>query len=288
MTEPGRVNVYEIVSSRILEALDKGVIPWQKPWTSMGGPKNFKSKKAYRGINVWLLGLQGRSSPWWLTLKQANELGGRIRSGEKASICVFWKVGKYMKKDTVTGEDEEQTSFLLRYYNVFNEEQISGIEFPKPESRAVNTIDGAVKIWEGYPGKPALKHGGDRACYRVTSDEIDMPVQGAFNNDEAYYATLFHEAAHSTGHATRLKRFDEQGNGREKYATEELVAEMGAAFLANMCGIDRKEVVDCSAGYIQHWRDAIKADNRLVVSAGSKAQKAVDHILGVTFEKAAE
>lgn len=278
-----RATVYQIVSDQILQALDKGEIPWRKPWAGMAMPCNFVSKKPYRGINVWLLASRGYASPWWLSFKQVGQKGGRVKAGEHGTIVVYWKVGKVKERDTVTGEEYERDTFLLRYYRVWNSEQCEGIEIPKQEVREHKPIEEGEAVWNGYAGKPDLKHGGARACYVKALDRIEMPKPESFYSGEEYYSTLFHEAVHSTGHDSRLKRLDKREDGmgwHEDYSREELVAEMGAAYLANLCGIANAKTMENAAAYIQHWRNAIAKDNRLVVMAASKAQKAVDWITG--------
>lgn len=276
------ISVFEIVSQQIIKALDKGDIPWNKPWVSVA-PRNLVSKKEYRGINVWLLATEGYTSPWWMSFKQVGQLGGRVKKGEHGTIVVFWKTGVVKEQDKDTGEMKDRKTFLLRYYKVWNSEQCTGIEVPKEELREHKPIEEAEAIWKGYKNPPTLEHGGDQACYIPLADRVRMPPPEFFKSAEGYYHTLFHEAVHSTGAKTRLKRLDEgkaEHGWHEAYSREELVAEMGASFLSNMCGIATDDVKLNAAGYIQHWRDAIAKDNRLVVMAGSKAQKAVDWIIG--------
>lgn len=270
--------VYEIITERIIAELQKGVVPWHKPWKS-SGPMNLVSKRAYRGVNTWLLGVSQYASPYWLTFKQAKALGGSVRAGQKATPVVFWKPVK--SKDKTSGE--EKTFPLLRYYSVFNVEQCDGLEkhIPVDVAKTVAPIDAAAAIVEGMPDKPTIQHGGTRACYAPGSDTVTMPPRDTFDNGEFYYSTLFHELTHATGHVSRLDRkgiTESAGFGSETYSKEELVAELGAAFLCAEAGIVER-LIDNSAAYINNWLGALKQDVKLVVQAAAQAQKAADYIL---------
>lgn len=285
-----KLNVYEIVTDRILSALEKGTVPWEKPWNAESGqPVNLKSKKAYRGINIWLLSLSamsaGYSSPYWLSFKQAKDLGGSVRKGEKGTVVVFWKPVK--QEDSRDGKPY----VILRYYRVWNVEQCEGIEskIPAPIERPdFDPIAEAESILQGYRNAPAVKFGGDRAFYSPSADFVGMPEKETFVNPSAYYSTHFHEFVHSTGHSSRLNRkgiTDPSATfGNAVYSEEELVAEMGAAFLCGMAGI-LDYTVDRSAAYLDHWKSKISSDPKLVVKAAAAAQKASDHILGISWDK---
>lgn len=264
--------VYEIVTDRILEALDAGTVPWHKPWSGGGLPMNLRSKKAYRGINVFMLGLQGRSSRWWLTYKQAQEMGGQVRKGEKSTLVVFWKRIKVEDKS-----GEEKMVPMLRYFRVFNLEQVDGIEDPDWKNmREHKPIEEAEAIVAGMPNRPEIKHEEQRAFYALRSDHVNMPKPESFDCGEEYYSTLFHELGHATRHESRLNR------EKNDYAQEELVAEMTSAFLCGVTGIESK-TLDNSAAYIDTWRKRISEDPRLVVTAGAQAQKASDYIQGIDY-----
>jgi antirestriction protein ArdC len=284
-----KANVFQIVTDRIVARLDAGDIPWRKPWTGEGVPMNLHSKKEYRGINLWLLHNDKYKSPWWLSFKQVGVHGGRVKKGEAGTIVTFWKVGKY-KERQADGTDKERKSFLLRYYRVWNSEQCTGIEIPKTEVRVHQPIDEAEAMVKAYKGCPVIEHGGNQACYFPSLDRINMPKPETFKGGEHYYQTLFHECVHSTGHKSRLKRLDDKAgvNWHDSYSKEELVAEMGATFLGQMCGINNDSVMENATAYIQHWRNAISKDNRLIVSASGKAQKAVDWITGKDWKDATE
>ena len=273
-------SVYEIVTEQILEQLDKGVIPWRKPWAGGGEPANFVSKKAYRGINTWLLACSKYASPYWLTFNQVKDKGGNVRKGEKSSLVVFWKGLEVEDKDH---EGKVKTVPMLRYYRVFNVEQCDGLKVPETETKEHDTIPECEALVGNMPMKPEVHHGGGRACYIPSEDRVNVPALGLFNSPEEYYSTLFHELVHATGHDSRLGRHKQEkcshAFGSVSYSQEELVAEMGAAFLCNKTGIG-EQVIENQAAYINNWRRKIGEDPKLVVFAASKAQKAADFIQG--------
>jgi antirestriction protein ArdC len=270
--------VYEIVQERILEALDKGTVPWHKPWKGGGLPMNLKSKKAYRGINVFMLAMQGRSSRYWVTFKQCKEMGGQIQKGEKHTMVVFWKRLKVEDKET----GESKTIPMLRYYRVWNLDQCTGISDPDElaEPREHTPIEVAEQIIRDMPKRPEIVHEEQRAFYSRAKDLVNLPKPETFDGPEEYYCTAFHELGHATGHESRLDRKRAQDNA---YAQEELVAEMCAAFLCGVTGIESK-TLDNSAAYIDTWRKRIRDDVRLVVMAGAQAQKASDFIQGIEWK----
>lgn len=283
--------IYQAVTDRILQLLDQGVVPWRHPIRGGGGagggyPTNLESGRHYRGINVFLLAvtgwLQGYGSPYWLTFRQAKAKGGHVRKGEKGALVIFWK--QHATQDKETGEDI--TVPVLRRYTVFNAEQCEGIELPgtdtpEEEAEPFVPIKAAAKIVEGYAGGPRIEHTGRQAFYRPSADLVRIAEPERFVDGEAYYATLFHELVHSTGHSSRLDRgldTDPAPFGSPDYSKEELVAEMGAAFLAAAAGIGQ-ETVEQSAAYIQGWRKRLAEDEKLVVHAAGAGQKAADWIL---------
>lgn len=278
-------SVYEIVTEKIMAELEKGIIPWQKPWTSEA-PKNLSSGKAYRGINLFLLAAAGYGSPYWLTYKQAAERGGNVRKGQHGTLIVFWKFDNVTRKSESEDSDEGSTTTggrrapILRYYTVFNVEQCEGIDAPAPRP-AVPSIEAAETIAAGYPNGPRMEQ-SDKAAYSPSADVVYMPARNSFHAAEGFYSTLFHELAHSTGHTSRLNRFEGKVSafGSEDYSKEELVAEMTAAMLCGSCGIDR--TIENSGAYLRSWLKALKADSRMVVLAAAQAQKAADWIQGKT------
>jgi antirestriction protein ArdC len=272
-------SVYDIITSRIVEELERGVVPWRKPWRTLL-PANLVSKKPYRGINVFLLAMQGYGSQYWLTYRQAQALGGNVRRGEHGTKIVFWKFDTY-ETETADGDTEERKSAFLRYYTVFNLEQTEGLKALLALPPAF-PIQSAEEIVKGMPNPPAFEQDA-QAAYIPSRDVVTMPSRTAFESQAEYYSTLFHELTHSTGHAKRLARegFDTpQQFGSDSYSREELIAEMGAAMLCGVAGISPATVTN-SAAYVQSWINRLRGDSRLLVSAASAAQKAADYILGV-------
>ena len=272
-------NVYKWVTERIIKQLEAGVAPWHKPWKSEF-PRNLVSGKEYHGINVFMLGMQGYGSPYWLTYQQASERGAQVRKGQHATMIVFWKASEKPVREE-DGTEEVKRWFTLRYYNVFNAEQCDNLEVPET-TREVKPIPECKRIVEGMPNRPEQEQAG-KAYYRPSTDTVGMPAQPLFEHDEAFYATMFHELVHSTGHPTRLSRFasgEKPANfGSDSYSKEELVAELGSAMLCGIAGIS-PTVSDNSAAYLQSWINALKGDSRLIIQAASAAQKAADYILG--------
>lgn len=281
------MNVYEIVTDQVCELLKAGTVPWRKPWSTLSGaPMNLVSKKHYRGINVFLLAARGFASPYWVSYKQAQELGGNVRKGEKSTMIVFWKVAT----KTEAGEAEWIDSvtskrFVLRYYRVFNVAQCDGLEkvldkLPKPEVIDFNPIEAAEKIVNEYPNKPVFTT-ASHAAYNPREDVIMLPAKETFDKPESYYSTAFHEMGHSTGHGKRLNREAVTSAirfGSGDYSREELVAEMTATFLCAESGIV-PATIENSAAYIASWLKVLKEDSKAVVIAAAQAQKAADHIL---------
>lgn len=273
--------VYEIITDRILGSLDKGVIPWIRPWDSVA-PYNAVSKKAYKGINALLLAYAD-GGPGFMTINQANSLGGKVKKGTKAEPITFWKMLKRTNKD-----GEEETIPLLRYFNVFGVNNIEGLpdkfySFGKKEYNEVSVFDEAERIVGEL--QPKLSFGGDRACYNPALDVIRMPERNKFSGSEEYYNTLFHELAHWTGHETRLKR-PLAGMGSESYAPEELIAEIGAACVCASIGLDYSKTITNTVAYCQSWAKGIRGDkNNTLISCASKGHKAADFIMGLVPEE---
>jgi len=279
-----KANAYDRITERVIELLNQGTIPWQKPWNvKRGFPRNLVTGKGYRGINVFLLHAMQFESPLWLTFKQAQDLGAKVRKGEKACPVVFWK--QLEVEDKETGELEKVP--LLKIYSVFNVAQIDGLKaLPAPEVEPV--LKKPAEIFENMPQRPSVKYGMAQAFYSVSHDFIGMPNRERFASDDEFYCTLYHETVHCSGHEKRLNRpglTDRSGFGSEQYSKEELVAEMGAAFLCGQAGIAER-TLNNSAAYIQNWLKQLQNDKKLIVQAAAQAQKAADFILGVKHEVA--
>lgn len=277
--------VNEIITNRIIEELDKGEIPWRHPWTSGGLPKNLLSKKTYRGVNLLLLSFAPYPSPWWVTFKQASDMGGSIKKGEKGWPIVFWTTLKFDNLDPDSDVDEYNVPFL-RYYKVWNINQCEGLEHKLPgiKNREVTPIQACEEVIQKYTNKPKITL-DSCAAYNVKDDVIKMPLMKDFLSEEHYYSTLFHEMVHSTGHKDRLDRcilVDLKPFGTEEdYSKEELVAEIGASFLIGYTGIDSSKLFTNSVAYIKSWSKKLKEDHSFIFQASSMAQKAYDHILKI-------
>lgn len=295
-----RQSVYDLITTRILELLQRGTVPWRSCWTRspVGAPRSGTTGKVYRGINHFLLAVATQSAGYsrstWLTFRQAKELGGSVRKGEKGMPCIFWRVldrddgGSDHDRDAP--DDGEASSggrrrFLLRYYTVFNVQQCDGLPASLVEASPVpdREILDCRAIVSGYASGPQIQHGLNRACYSPIADRVSMPAPSAFESSEAYYATLLHELVHSTGHPSRLGRFPVSGVvppfGSADYSREELVAEMGAALLCAEGGISCT-TIENQAAYVAGWLKSLEDDARAVVIAAAQAQRAVDVILG--------
>ena len=280
------MTVYEVITTRIVEMLQQGTIPWRKPWSAGGGePRNLVSGKTYRGVNVFLLSAMPFGSPYWLTYRQAAERGGSVRKGSKGCPVVFWRWSNGEEEQSDKGQGAEpakQRAPLLRYYTVFNVEQCDGIASPPTAVRSFDPIPECERIVRSMPNAPRIEHGGSQAFYRPSTDTITVPPAQVFDSPALYYSTLFHELTHSTGHETRLARkgiTDSIMFGSHEYSREELVAEMGAAFLCGTAGIEAGTLQDSTA-YLASWIKVLKGDSRLAVTAAAQAQKAADHVLG--------
>lgn len=279
------MNIYQLVTDRILKQLEEGQAPWRKTWASRL-PKNIISGKEYRGVNILMLASAGFDSRYWLTYRQAEHLGGHVRRGGKATPIVYWK---WRTADEITRLREikgiEDPAPCIPFVSfVFNFEQVEGITQPEDDLpfRRDETGLTASQAYQMMPDKPEIIHGSaSEPCYHVLLDRIALPPASQFKNIDCYFSTLFHELTHATGHWKRLHRFTEgEGRSFERYSFEELVAEFGAAFLCASTGIRNPETEALQASYIQGWAQAIRADNRLVLRAATAAQRAADYIKG--------
>lgn len=278
-------DVYAEVTEKMLDALENGLVPWRKPWTTWGAHRNLVSGHEYRGINVFLTALSaargGFERPAWVTMKQANRLGARVRAGEKGTMVVFWEPRVEVRK-LENGEEEQLRRLVFKKYYVWNVEQLDGIVLPElPRAPGAAAHEEAERVWTGYAGRPSLDHGGDRAYYSPGLDSIQMPPRSRFSGTAAYYQVLFHEAIHSTGAKSRLNRATlTQASffGDANYSQEELVAEMGGAMLLARAGLEPS--YENSGAYLRGWLKALDADKRLVVVAAQAAEKAARYVLG--------
>lgn len=286
--------VYEMVTEQVIGMLEAGTVPWRTPWRTAGMPRSMNGGRPYRGINPFLLNMtamaHGYTSPFWATYKHAASLGGQVRKGERSTIVVFWKRGTRTVVDDA-GNEKEKSWSTLRFFRVFNADQCDGL----PEKfyggvtydDALTPSEATVAVIDEYTARgPGLVHGGDAAFYRPATDTVHLPPVAAFKSPEDYACTAFHELTHSTGHKSRLNRpgiVEHIQFASPNYAAEELVAEMGAAFLCAITGIEQVTLPQ-SAAYVSSWLGALRGDPKLVVTAAAAAQRAVDHILGVTFD----
>jgi len=282
-------SVYEVVTDRILTALENGHVPWKREWKTSGKggrlPYNLVSGKPYRGINVFTLFCSGYANNGWCTYKQAQSLGYQVRKGEKSTPVIFWK---FPTKAELL--ENPKAAPFARFYSVFNIEQLDGVPVELPfegqEFDPIAECENAVATFMASASHPTLAHGGDRAFFSQSRDHVQMPPREAFASAGGYYATLFHEFAHSTGVKHRLNRpeFDTLGEfGDEPYSREELTAEFTSAFLCAETGCSNEERINNSIAYIQSWIKVLKNDKKLAIEAAQKAQRAADFILLRSF-----
>jgi len=275
-------DIYNAVTNSIIAALEQGVPPWIRPWRKGAGiPSNLVTGKPYRGINVIMLNVAALSGNYtdsrWLTFNQANEIGARIRKGEHGTQIVFYQLRK--KDDASRPDDAEAVKRgipIMKCFTVFNASQLESLpaHFEQLSDQAWEPIDCAEQLLS--QSGAVIRHGGNRAYYLPTEDYIQLPPVASFGQSDGYYSTALHELCHWTGHPTRLDRVQGRVNGKEAYAFEELIAEIGAAFLCTHCGLPARLE---HASYIDSWLNALRRDKRLIFVAASGAQKAVDFVL---------
>lgn len=279
-----KANVYDMVTNRIIAELEKGQIPWEKPWTGVrSGAYNRITKRPYSLLNQMLLQHSGE----YATFKQRQDLGGHIRKGEKSEIVCFWKILEQEETIPDTGKKEIVKIPLLRYYNVFHISQVEGVEPLAPEqlNDEVEPIKAGDKIINDYINREHLNFvecKSNKAYYSPSNDTVVVPLKEQYNLINEYYSTTFHELTHSTGHKNRLNRLQTgavAAFGSENYSKEELVAEIGSTTLMSIAGIETAKTFRNSTAYIQNWLQVLRNDNKFIVSASSKAEKAVNYIL---------
>ena len=279
------------ITREILARLEAGTRPWIKPWRGVAVLRPLRAcGTPYRGMNVfwlWMVAdLSGFGSPFWMTYRQANELGGQVRKGEKATIAIFYK--SYTKEVAApdTGETSEEARRVLKAYPVFNADQVEGLPtryHPAAELELVETPDGSwgrkAELDAFFAAIPAaLRHQGDQAYYEPGADRVTMPPAQLFSGFDHYYATLAHELSHWTGHASRLDRDLKHRFGTAAYAAEELVAELSSAMLGAELGLPVAHL-DHHASYIEHWVKLLRDDDRAILTAAAKAEEASELLL---------
>lgn len=271
-------STYTRITENIIKAIEAAggeSLPWRKPWR-IPAPCNALTGRRYRGLNrVVLESTHDYKEHRWLTFAQAQALGGRIRKGERSTAVVLWKE---------TPEDEESERRLLcRTFNVFNVEQVDGLDQPalfQSPTTEIHPLDSAQAILDGFRDCPKTRFGGGCACYIPSRDEIRMPRPEHFTSVEDYFSVAFHEASHASGHPSRLDRFtirNPQPKGTVQYALEELIAELSSAFLCSEAGISGETQ---HVAYLQSWLKCFRDDASFIMKASSAAQRAADYILG--------
>lgn len=294
-------DVYQEVTDAVMEQMEKGNLVWRCGWNDSGLPSNATTGVCYRGWNVFWLNfhtmLKGYQTSQYLTFKQALDLGGNIKKGEKGIKIIYWATIQ-TRKSSVPSEiadnehdDGKHQRLIPKVYTVFNIAQAEGIEFEPPMS-AVRSVEAKIAACEdliqGMPLPPAINLDGQYPVYYPERDEVAVPGIHLFESAGEYYSALFHELAHSTGHARRLNRkeiSEPSGFGSEPYSREELTAELTAAFLCAVTGISQ-QTLENSAAYIQGWLKALKDDKSLLIKAAGQAQKAADYIRQMQYETA--
>ena len=283
------MDVYEMVTERIINEMEKGIIPWRKPWIGGAGAISHTTGKSYSLLNQMLLGKSGE----WLTYNQATKEGGKVKKGEKASFVVFWKWVDTKEEVTENGETVVKVKHIpfLRYYNVFHIDQCEGIKPRKNKPVSDFSADEAAQaVFDGYVAREGITvtHEEGSSYYRPSADTINLPLMSRFLKLAEYYSTAFHEAVHSTGAKGRLERDGVVGLsffGSEDYSKEELIAEIGSAMLLNHIGIETDSSFKNNVAYLENWLTVLRNDKRFIVSAAGKAEKAVKYILNEKGEE---
>lgn len=272
-------DLYQQITDRIIAELEKGTVPWHKPWSYSSGAISRATGRPYSVLNQLLLPQAGE----YVTFRQAAEEGHPVKKGEKASAVFFFKFIDAEDKDT----GEKKQIPLLKYYSVFHISQCDGMK-PRfassvPVHSDLQPDKRAEQILQDYidrSGVTLKRQESDRAYYSPAQDTIVVPEISQFNDLAEFYSTAYHEAVHSTGHPSRLNRITDIARfGSETYSKEELVAELGASYLVNAAGLETSSSFGNSAAYIKNWLSALKDDKRFIISAAGKAEKAVAYIL---------
>jgi antirestriction protein ArdC len=295
-----KTDIYQRITDQIVCELERGVRPWLKPWNAEHAAGRITrplrgNGVPYKGINVlvlWSVAMEkGYAAPIWMTFKQASELKANVRKGEHGSLVVYADKITRTETDTATGEESEYAIPFLKGYTVFNVEQIDGLPEhyyakPAPRVEPIERIDRAESFFAGTGA--TIRHGGTMAYYNVSRDVVQMPPFEAFRDAESYYATLAHETTHWTRHKSRLDRdFGRKRFGDEGYAMEELVAELGSAFLSADLDLTPELRAD-HASYLAGWIKVLKDDKRAIFTAASHAQRAADFLHGLQAPASAQ
>jgi antirestriction protein ArdC len=283
---------YEYVAERLIKMMEsEGKLIWHKDWTDAEAPRNGKSGRVYEGFLNLLMTWGRYKSPCWYTINNLNELGGRIKPEETKNwtLITFWtmlrkKTGKKKVNAEGVEVDEIETIPLLKYFRVWNYEQCTGLPAPKIEAHAHQKVTAVEDLMSKLPEQPNIQYGGsmNKAYYSPSEDKICMPTMESFKTAGGFYSTRFHEITHWTGHTSRLNRLSPTWFGSETYSEEELVAEMGAAFLCAICGISNEELDKNSAAYLQNWLSKLREDKTMLMKAISKSRKAVEYLTNET------
>jgi antirestriction protein ArdC len=278
-----QVDVYAVITAKIIEQLQQGSVPWRKPWTDAGLPQNMITKNYYHGINMMLLAMEQFETNLFITFKQLQGIKGKVKKGEKAHMIVYWGQVDNKLQDSEQPEEskDQKKKSILRYYYVFNIAQCENIpEQYLPKVRETKELPTCESIISAMPHCPPIRHKENSAFYNFKEDFVNMPKKRNFSKDSAYYSTLFHELVHSTGHESRLNRdtISQMAEfGGEVYSLEELVAEIGTCYLQSVAGITGE--FQQSVAYINGWLSKLKNDKRMIFMAAKAAQKGVDYIL---------
>lgn len=283
-------HAYDLITQQIVAQLEAGTVPWRQPWRTPGVPKNLFTQRPYRGLNVWLLLARPYASPYWTTYRQVQEIGGWVRKGEKGTTVMFWK---FPDEHTAAETDDARTVHrrapLLRTYTVFNVEQCElppslQAQLALPPQRPFPPLITCERVLRQMPHPPRLVHEARSAFYAPRLDVVNLPPRLLFPEPADYFATAYHEYCHATGHLSRLARpgvMDLAPFASHAYSREELVAELGSAYLCGHCGI-APLTLENSAAYIASWLGSLHNDKTLLWQAASQAQRAVDFILNAS------
>jgi len=288
-----RDTIYNLVNERVLSFLDKGIIPWRKSWTHSRikgvGIRNAITDIPYTGINTMLLFGQGEL---FLSLNQAVAYGGRVKREEilNSNPVIFWSVNINNKNEDPNDKDDEdpvdkalKKRFILRYYRVYSIDQCENVKLPvhrKLPGKEFQVMPSCLSVIDNYKDRPAITVGGNEAFYSPSFDTVQVPPGVSFKNPESFYATLYHELIHSTGHTKRLDRKLKGSFAGESYSKEELIAEIGASYLCTYAGINTDEVMDNSIAYLQEWIKELKKEPQLITHAAGAAQRAAEYVIG--------